>query len=76
MALAAGQGGARGIRAQGVEDVRAIAAAVDRPIIGLKKAPPLVPDRVYITPTLEHAAELIAAGADVVALDATPMSSV
>lgn len=72
MALAAEQGGARGIRAQGVEDVRAIAAAVSLPIIGLKKAPPLVPERVYITPSLAQAAELIEAGAHVVALDATP----
>lgn len=72
MALAAVKGGARGIRAQGVEDVRAIAAVTDLPIIGLKKAPPLVPDRVYITPTLAQAEELVAAGAHVIALDATP----
>lgn len=72
MAEAAIAGGATGIRAQGVEDIRAIAAITDLPIIGLKKAPPLTPERVYITPGFEDAAALVAAGAGVVALDGTP----
>ncbi|ODT75686.1 MAG: hypothetical protein ABS76_33630 [Pelagibacterium sp. SCN 64-44] len=72
MAQAAFHGGARGIRAQGVADIRAIAAAVDLPIIGLKKAPPLTPDRVFITPRIADAVELVEAGAKIVALDATP----
>lgn len=61
-------GGAVGVRIEGVEDVRAVAAAVDVPVIGLWKDGH---DGVYITPTLEHAAKVAEAGADIVALDAT-----
>ena len=70
MALAALQGGADAIRANGPHDIRAIRAVCDRPLIGLYK------DwrdgwEVYITPTLDHAREIVAAGADIVALDCT-----
>ena len=70
MALAALQGGADAIRADGPEDIRAIRVVCDKPLIGLYK------DRregwaVYITPTLDHAKEIVAAGADIVALDCT-----
>lgn len=70
MALAARDGGARGIRANGPADVRAVKAA-GLPVIGIHKVfSPDVP--VYITPTFAAAAELAAAGADIVALDCTP----
>lgn len=70
MALAAREGGARGIRANGPVDVRAVKAS-GLPVIGINKVfSDDVP--VYITPTFAAAAELAAAGADVIALDCTP----
>jgi N-acylglucosamine-6-phosphate 2-epimerase len=69
MARAAVLGGAAGIRANGPDDIRAIKAAVDVPVIGIWKTGH--PDGVYITPTFEAAATIVEAGADVVALDAT-----
>ncbi len=68
MAVAAQMGGAKGIRANGVEDIRAIRQAVDLPLIGLYKDGA---DGVYITPSSWHAQAVIAAGAQVVAFDAT-----
>jgi N-acylglucosamine-6-phosphate 2-epimerase len=64
-------GGAAAIRCGGVggvADVRAIADAVDVPVIGLTKSD----DReVYITPTVADAVAVAEAGAAVVACDAT-----
>jgi putative N-acetylmannosamine-6-phosphate epimerase len=68
MALAAQQGGAVGIRANGPPDIRAIKAAVSLPVIGLYKDGD---QDVYITPTLRHARAIVEAGADIVALDGT-----
>ncbi|MFF7780519.1 N-acetylmannosamine-6-phosphate 2-epimerase [Streptomyces tanashiensis] len=68
VALAARDGGAAGIRAQGLDDVRAIRGALDLPLIGLWKDGA---EGVYITPTARHALAVLEAGADVVALDAT-----
>ena len=70
MALSALQGGADAIRADGPQDIRAIRAICGKPLIGLFK------DwregwEVYITPTLDHAREIVSAGADIVALDCT-----
>jgi N-acylglucosamine-6-phosphate 2-epimerase/N-acetylmuramic acid 6-phosphate etherase len=70
MALAARDGGASAIRANGPEDVRAVKAA-GLPVIGIHKVfSPDVP--VYITPTIAAARALAAAGADIIALDCTP----
>jgi len=70
MARAAAAGGAVGIRANGPEDIRAIRAAVDLPIIGIWKID--VPGAgVRITPELEHARAVAAAGASIIAVDAT-----
>ncbi len=70
MAIAAEEGGGRAIRANGPADIRAIRAAVDLPIVGLFKADmPGYP--VYITPTLDHARQVAAAGAEIIAIDAT-----
>ena len=72
MARAAVQGGARGIRSESVSDIRAIREAVDVPVIGLIKRS--VPgSSVYITPTFDDAAAAVAAGAHLVALDATTL---
>jgi putative N-acetylmannosamine-6-phosphate epimerase len=70
MARAAEAGGAKGIRANGVEDVAAIRAATALPIIGIAKE---WDDRfpVYITPGFDHAASIAKAGADIIGLDAT-----
>ena len=70
MALAARDGGAVAIRANGPDDVRAVKAA-GLPVIGIHKIfSPDVP--VYITPNFAAAAALVAAGADIIALDCTP----
>lgn len=68
VARACVSGGARAIRAQGVDDLTAIRAEVDVPLIGLVKAGD---DPVFITPTLEHARAVARTGADVVAVDGT-----
>jgi glucokinase-like ROK family protein len=69
-ARAAADGGAAGIRANGPEDIAAIRRAVDVPIIGIQKT--VMDDgQVLITPTLDAARKLVAAGADMVALDCT-----
>jgi N-acylglucosamine-6-phosphate 2-epimerase len=70
MAQAAEVGGAVGIRANGVEDIAAIRAVVKLPIIGIFKQVHAGFD-VFITPTLESAREVLAAGADIIAMDAT-----
>lgn len=61
-------GGASALRAQGLEDIRAIRQVVDVPIVGIWKDGD---DGVFITPTLRHAEAVIAAGAQVLALDGT-----
>lgn len=74
-ARAALDGGAAALRVEGLADVRAVRALLDRSLrstllIGLVKRD--VPGcGVYITPTLEDVSELAAAGADAIAFDAT-----
>lgn len=68
LAQSAAAGGAAAIRANEPEVVAAIAAAVDLPVIGLWKDGDI---GVYITPTVRHALAIAAAGAAVVAADAT-----
>jgi N-acylglucosamine-6-phosphate 2-epimerase len=70
LARAAEAGGAAGIRAEGAADVAAIKAAVELPVIGLRKRRTAGSD-VYITPGLEDAWAIAAAGADIIAVDAT-----
>ena len=70
MALAAKEGGARGIRANTPEDIAEIQKMVDLPIIGIVKRD--YPDcPVRITPTLREVEELMAVGPEVIATDAT-----
>ncbi len=68
MALAAWQGGAAAIRANGPDDIRAIREMVPLPIIGIYKDGD---EGVYITPTFRHAQSVSEAGATLIALDAT-----
>jgi len=69
-AQAAVEGGAAGIRANGLDDIGAIRRVVSVPIIGIQKSVHL-DGRVLITGTFEEARELVRAGADLVALDCT-----
>ena len=68
IALAAEQGGAVGIRCQGLSDISAIKGQVEIPVLGIWKEGH---EGVFITPTLRHARACSMAGADIVALDAT-----
>lgn len=70
MALAAKQGGARGIRANSIADIQAIKEAVDLPMIGIIKKD-YEDSLVYITPTMKEIDDLINTGVDIIALDAT-----
>lgn len=70
MAVAAREGGAVGIRANSAEDIKEIKTQVDLPVIGIVKRD--YPDsKVYITPTMKEIEELVGAGSDIIALDAT-----
>lgn len=69
-ALAAEAGGAKGLRIEGLANLRAVRAVTALPIIGLiKRIDPDTP--VVITGTTAEARDLAEAGADIVAFDAT-----
>ena len=70
MAVAAMQGGAKGIRANSVKDIEAIKKAVPLPVIGIIKRDYKDSD-VYITPTYEDVDHLVQVGCDIIAMDAT-----
>lgn len=68
VAQAAVTGGAVGIRAKGLDDLRGMRPVIGVPLIGLVK---VGASGVYITPTLADCLAVAATGADVVALDGT-----
>jgi N-acylglucosamine-6-phosphate 2-epimerase len=69
-ALAALAGGAAGLRIEGIANLRAVRQVTDAPVIGLVKRD--LPDSpVRITPVTQDIRDLAAAGADIVAIDAT-----
>jgi N-acylglucosamine-6-phosphate 2-epimerase len=70
IARAAQESGAVAVRIAGAEHLRGVRARVELPIIGLikRRYPGFEP---YITPTLEEVSAVAAAGADLVAFDAT-----
>jgi N-acylglucosamine-6-phosphate 2-epimerase len=70
MTEAAVNQGAIGVRIDTPTHVQAVRQRVNVPIIGLWKRQISGYD-VYITPQFDHAAEIAAAGADVIAIDAT-----
>ncbi len=70
MAMAAVAGGAAGLRIEGIDNLQAVRPCVSVPIIGIVKRD-LLDTPVRITPLIADARELIAAGADIVAYDAT-----
>ena len=69
-ARAAEMGGAVGVRICGVDNVRAVRAAVRVPIVGLTKSR-YADGAVLVTAGVDEARALVEAGADYVALDAT-----
>ena len=70
MARAAKEGGACGIRANTVEDIKEIRKNVSLPIIGIVKCN-YAKSPVYITPTLKEVDELMTIKPEIIALDAT-----
>lgn len=70
MAYAAMCGGACGIRANSVEDIREIRKTVDLPMIGIIKR--VIPGcDAYITPSIQEVDALVGTGVEVIAMDAT-----
>ncbi|QSO52021.1 N-acetylmannosamine-6-phosphate 2-epimerase [Alicyclobacillus curvatus] len=70
MAVAAKLGGAVGIRANGGSDIQKVKELTGLPVIGIVKRE--YPNSgVYITPTLKEVEEVVRAGADIIAFDAT-----
>lgn len=70
MAKAAEEGGASGIRANGVEDIIAIRKETNLPIIGIIKQDYEDSD-VYITPTIKEVNALLRTDCEIIALDGT-----
>ena len=70
MAKAAVDGGAAGLRIEGIENLRAARTVTDVPIIGIVKSD-YRDTPVRITVSTDHVLGLVAAGADIVAYDAT-----
>ncbi len=69
-ALSAQLGGASGIRTEGKNNTKAVKAKVNLPVIGLVQSQ--YPDgSVLITPDFKDVDDIIEAGADIVAVDAT-----
>lgn len=70
MALAAEAGGANGLRIEGIENLKAVRSQTALPIIGIIKRD-LDDSEIRITPYLQDVDGLAAAGADIIAYDAT-----
>ncbi|PAF17011.1 N-acetylmannosamine-6-phosphate 2-epimerase [Terribacillus saccharophilus] len=73
MALAAMQGGAKGVRANSKEDIIEIKKEVNLPVVGIVKRD-YKDSSVYITPTYQEIDELLESGCEMIAMDATEKS--
>jgi N-acylglucosamine-6-phosphate 2-epimerase len=75
LALSALNGGARGLRLEGIANIQYARKKTNVPIIGLVKSEQVQDQerlsKIYITSTFAEAQELAKAGADIIALDAT-----
>lgn len=75
LSLSAQNGGAGGLRLEGSENIAYISNFTKLPLIGLSKSKTVSEaqrlESVYITGTFAEAEEIVRAGADIVALDAT-----
>jgi len=69
-ARAAEMGGAKGIRTQGIEKLKAIKRSVNLPVIGLLKSK-FEDGTVRITGSFNEVKQLIEAGSDIIAIDGT-----
>ncbi|MBU8880363.1 N-acetylmannosamine-6-phosphate 2-epimerase [Bacillus sp. FJAT-29790] len=70
MALAAKEGGAKGIRANSVSDILEIKRQVELPVIGIIKQV-YGENPVFITPTMKEIDALMETGSEIIATDAT-----
>ncbi|MCK3654456.1 N-acetylmannosamine-6-phosphate 2-epimerase [Pasteurellaceae bacterium Macca] len=70
MAKASVIGGAKGLRIEGIENLKAVRKVVDVPIVGIVKRD-LNDSPVRITPFLQDIDDLYHAGADIIAFDGT-----
>lgn len=70
MARAAFEGGAKGIRANTIEDILEIKKNVNLPIIGIIKKN-YSDSKIYITPTMDEVDALVSVGTDIIAMHAT-----
>ena len=70
LAASAARGGAAGFRVDGANNIAAVRAVSDLPIIGINKEPHAGSD-VFITPTYSSARVIAAAGSDLLAIDGT-----
>jgi putative N-acetylmannosamine-6-phosphate epimerase len=70
LALAAAGGGARGLRVNGVADIRAVMQVTSIPVLGINKVE-YDDSPVMITPTVHDAEAILATGVPFVALDGT-----
>jgi N-acylglucosamine-6-phosphate 2-epimerase len=75
MALSAINGGAKGLRLEGIENIRTVKGVTNLPVIGLSKSKEVVDQdrlsKVYITASFAEAKSLAGAGCDIIALDGT-----
>ncbi|GAB3839267.1 N-acetylmannosamine-6-phosphate 2-epimerase [Kribbella italica] len=69
LSMSAVQGGAVGLRLEGLDDIRVVRSKVDVPVVGLWKVD--LDSDVYITPTVWHARQVAETGASIVAVDGT-----